>query len=156
MIHGSGRSPEGATHSSILAWRTPWTEEPGRLQSIGSQKVRHDGSDLAAAAGAIEGFPGGTSDKEPACKCRRYKRYRFDPWVGKIPWRRAWLSTPVFLPGEPLGQKNRQGGGGGCYSPRGWKEWDTTEQLTLSHFQDELLTNKYFIKKGDLVKKILP
>ena len=31
-----------ATHSSILAWRILWTEEPGRLQSIGSQRVRHD------------------------------------------------------------------------------------------------------------------
>ena len=31
-----------ATHSSILAWRNPWTEEPGRIQSIGSQRVRHD------------------------------------------------------------------------------------------------------------------
>ena len=31
-----------ATHSSILAWRIPWTEEPGGLQSIGSQRVRHD------------------------------------------------------------------------------------------------------------------
>ena len=31
-----------ATHSSILAWKTPWTEEPGRLQSMGSQRVRHD------------------------------------------------------------------------------------------------------------------
>ena len=31
-----------ATHSSILVWRIPWTEEPGRLQSMGSQKVRHD------------------------------------------------------------------------------------------------------------------
>ena len=31
-----------ATHSSILAWRMPWTEEPGRLQSMGSQRVRHD------------------------------------------------------------------------------------------------------------------
>ena len=31
-----------ATHSSIVAWRIPWTEEPGRLQSIGSQRVRHD------------------------------------------------------------------------------------------------------------------
>ena len=30
------------THSSILVWRIPWTEEPGRLQSIGSQRVRHD------------------------------------------------------------------------------------------------------------------
>ena len=33
---------EVATHSSIVAWRIPWTEEPGRLQSMGSQRVRHD------------------------------------------------------------------------------------------------------------------
>ena len=31
-----------STHSSVLAWRIPWTEEPGRLQSMGSQRVRHD------------------------------------------------------------------------------------------------------------------
>ena len=43
-IPGSGRSPEKemATHSSILAWRIPWTEEPGDLQSMGSQRVRHN------------------------------------------------------------------------------------------------------------------
>ena len=43
-IPGSGRSSggENATHSSILAWRIPWTEEPGRLQSIGSQRVGQD------------------------------------------------------------------------------------------------------------------
>ena len=42
-IPGSGRSPGGrmATHSSILAWRIPWTEEPGGLQSMGSQRVRY-------------------------------------------------------------------------------------------------------------------
>ena len=41
---GSGRSPEEgmATHSGILVWRIPWTEEPGGLQSIGSQRVRRD------------------------------------------------------------------------------------------------------------------
>ena len=33
---------EMATHSNILAWRIPWTEEPGRLQSMGSQRVGHD------------------------------------------------------------------------------------------------------------------
>ena len=38
---------EVATHSSILAWRMPWTEEPGGLQSMGSQRVKHDGSDSA-------------------------------------------------------------------------------------------------------------
>ena len=41
---------EMATHSSILAWRIPGTEEPGGLPSMGSHRVRHDWSDLAAAA----------------------------------------------------------------------------------------------------------
>ena len=46
------------------------------------------------------GIPGGASGKEPACQCRRHRRRRFDPWVGQIPWRRAWQPTPVFLPGD--------------------------------------------------------
>ena len=46
----------------------------------------------------------GTSGKEPTCQCRRCKRHGFDPWVGKIPWRRAWQSIPVFLPGESHGR----------------------------------------------------
>ena len=43
-IPGLGRCPEEGmeTHSSILAWRSPWTEEPAGLQSMGSQRVRHD------------------------------------------------------------------------------------------------------------------
>ena len=40
---------EMATHSSVLAWRMPWTEKPGRVQSMGSRRVGHDWSDLAAA-----------------------------------------------------------------------------------------------------------
>ena len=44
---------EMATHSSILAWRIPGTEEPGRLLSTGSHKVRYDWSDLAAASAAL-------------------------------------------------------------------------------------------------------
>ena len=59
------------------------------------------------------------SGKESACQC---KRYRFDPWVEKIPWRRKWQSTPAFLPGKPHGQRNLEG-----YSPRGLKEPDMTE-----------------------------
>ena len=48
-IPGSGRSPgEGtATHTNILAWEIPWTEEPGRLQSTGLPTVRYDCSNLA-------------------------------------------------------------------------------------------------------------
>ena len=36
------------------------------------------------------GFPGGASGKEPPSQCRRHKRHGFNPWVGKIPWRRTW------------------------------------------------------------------
>ena len=43
--------------------------------------------------------------KEATSQHRRHQRYRFNPWVGKIPWRRAWLPTPVFLPGESHGQR---------------------------------------------------
>ena len=48
----------------------------------------------------IYGFPGGTSGKEITCQCRRHKRLGFNPWVGKILWRRTWQPTLVFLPGE--------------------------------------------------------
>ena len=43
---------------------------------------------------------GGASGKEPACQCRRLRRRGFHPWEGQVPWRRAWQSTPVFLPAE--------------------------------------------------------
>ena len=71
------------------------------------------------------GFPGATSGKEPACQCRRYKRGIVNPWVGKIPWRRAWLPTPVFLPGKSHGWRSLAG-----YSPWGHTELDTTEWLS--------------------------
>ena len=57
----------------------------------------------------IRGFPDGTSAKEPACQSRRCKRRGFDPWVGKIPWRRAWQPTPVFLPWKSHGQRSLGG-----------------------------------------------
>ena len=66
-------------------------------------------------------FPGGTSGKEPTCQCRRHKRPEFDPWVGKIPWKREWQPTPVFLPGESHGL-----GSLAAYSPWGRNELDMT------------------------------
>ena len=47
-----------------------------------------------------QGFPGGSAGEEPICQCRRHKRYRFDCWVWKIPCRRKWQPTLVFLPGK--------------------------------------------------------
>ena len=41
------------------------------------------------------------SDKKPICQCRRHERHRFNTWVRKIPWRRAWQPTPLFLPENP-------------------------------------------------------
>ena len=54
-------------------------------------------------------------DKESTCQCRRC---RFDPWVGKIPWRRKWQTSPIFLPGESHGLRSLAG-----YSPHGHKSW---------------------------------
>ena len=47
--------------------------------------------------------------KEPPCQSRRHNRHAFEPWVKKIPWRRKWQPTPVFLPGESQGWGNLLG-----------------------------------------------
>ena len=73
------------------------------------------------------GFPGGARGRYG----RSHKRREFDPWVEKILWRRAWQPTPVFLPGESLGQRDLA-----SYSPLCHKELDATEvhtHLTCTH-----------------------
>ena len=77
---------------------------------------------LLTSAAQVLRFPGGTSGKEPDCLCSRQKRQGFSPWVRKIPWRRAWQTTPGFLPGESHGQWSLVG-----YSPWGHRESDMTE-----------------------------
>ena len=57
---------------------------------------------------------------------------RFDPWVGKMPWKREWLPTPVFLPGRPQGQRSLMG-----LSPWGHKESDMT--VVMQHASVQLL-----------------
>ena len=65
------------------------------------------------------------SSQESACQCRRQE---FNPWVGKIPWRRKWQPNPVLLPGKFHGWRRLvDSGSWGC------KESDTTEHLHL-HF----------------------
>ena len=59
----------------------------------------------------------------------QYGRPRFDPWVGKLPGRRAWQPMPVFLPGKSCGQRSPMG-----YSPWGRKEWDATEHTHTHSF----------------------
>ena len=77
-------------------------------------------------------FPGGSVVKNLPVNARRCRRCGFDPWVGKIPWRRPWQPIPVFFPGESHGQKSLVD-----YSPWGCKELDMTEHAciynTISH-----------------------
>ena len=47
------------------------------------------------------GLPRGVSGKEPACQCRRHNRHGFDPWVGRIPWRRKWHPLQYSFLGNP-------------------------------------------------------
>ena len=92
-------------------WRTG---RPGVLRFTGSQRVGHDwATDLiwSLMVLIVKNYP-----------CRRHKTWRFDPWVNKIPWRRAWQPTPVSLPGESHGQGSLMG-----YTPWGHTESDTTE-----------------------------
>ena len=88
----------------------------------GSPAEAHPSSDTARDGGKRASQ--WVISKESACQCRRRG---FNPWVGKIPWRRAWQPTPVFLPGKSRGQRSLAG-----YSPRGRKrirhDW-ATEQL---------------------------
>ena len=64
------------------------------------------------------------SGKEFPCQCRRCRRWRLDPWIGKIPWSSKWQATPVFLLRKFHGKRSRLG----C-SPWGHKESDMTECL---------------------------
>ena len=69
----------------------------------------------------------GTVGKESTCQCRRHRRCNFDPWVGKMPWRRKWQPTSVFLLGKSHGQRSLVG-----YSPRSHRE-SITAECTHTH-----------------------
>ena len=124
LIPGSGRLPGGghATPSIILAWR------------IGAKHWWVSGRILACHVGGPGLIPSqcksttiwasqvGLVVKNSPAIAGGIKRQKFDPWVGKIPWRRKWKPTPVFLLGEFHGQRSLAG-----YSSWGHKESDTTE-----------------------------
>ena len=110
--------------------------QPGMLQSMWSQRIQLSDWMMAARREGLQvgepgcfslcygwcwGFPGGSDGV-----CLQCGRPGFDPWVGKIPWRRKWQPTPVLLPRKFLGWRSLVG----C-SPWGRKESVTTERLHL-------------------------
>ena len=83
------------------------------------------------------------SSKEFACQCRRPKRFRFDPWVGKSPWRGEWRPTPVFLPGIILWTEKP----GGLQLRRAGHDWTSERSImpgtvpeALNEAQQKLLS----------------
>ena len=72
------------------------------------------------------GFPGGSDGKESSCQ---HRRLGFNPWLRKIPWRRKWQPTPVFLPGKFHGQRSLSG-----YSPWGHKSQTWLRRLNNHNF----------------------
>ena len=76
----------------------------------------------------LSGLPRWLSGKESPCQCRRHERHGCNPWVEKIPWRRKWQATPVFLPGQFHGQRSQAG-----HCPWGCKKSDMTDTQTHTH-----------------------
>jgi len=86
------------------------------------------------------GLPWRLSGKDSTCQCRRH---RFDPWSGKIPWRRKWQPIPIFLSVEPHGQRNLVGYSPSCVTKsqiwlsdwktfaKNWSEYIVTNQQSL-------------------------
>ena len=113
-----------------MGWLVPWMSPASFLDHSSAYEQSGYG-------GSVEGstwpqqhgfpftmeFPGGSDSKSVCLQCGRPG---FDPWVGKICWRRKWQSTPVLLPGKSHGQRSLVG-----YSPWSRKESDTTERLHL-------------------------
>ena len=121
-----------------MHWRRKWQPTPvfspgepqGRGSLVGCRLWGHTESDTTEATKQQHdtlGFPGGLVVKNPP-QCRSHRRYRFDSWVGKIPWWRAWQPTLVFLPRLSHGQSSLVG-----YSPSDYKESDTTEATEHAH-----------------------
>ena len=77
--------------------------------------------------------------KNLPAKCRRHKRYGFNPWVRKIPWRRKWLPTTVILPGESHGQRSLVG-----YSPWGCKKCSYARCISINNCYVFLMTRPLY------------
>ena len=108
-----------ATHSSVLAWRIPGTGEPGGLLSMGSHRVGHDWSNLAAAAAYWEIFPGGSDGKESSLGWEDSLEKGMETHPSILAWRFPWTEEPGGLQSTGL--------------QRIWHDW-ATNTFPLSHW----------------------
>ena len=100
-----------AGHGS--SWNLSWVArkvEIGECTLVSGVRIFRGSGHFTSSGGFLDGRQRRTFWKEQSIK--RHKKHEFDSWIQKIPWRRAWQSTPVFLPGESHGQRSLAG-----YSP---------------------------------------
>ena len=97
--------PLSCTTPGAHLWFHPYLGVRGTLRPIGKREQRQWLIGAHLLTWGVGCFPGGASGKASTCQCRRCKRHRFDPWVGKIPWSRESHTILVFLPQtEELGE----------------------------------------------------
>ena len=92
-------------------------------------------------------FPGGASDKEPACQYRRRKRHVFHLWVGNVLWRRIWQPTSVFLFGESHGQRSLA-----SYSSWGQSQTRLKRLSPYTHIANEICTECFSLNNKQLTR----
>ena len=89
------------------------------------------------------GFAGSSVVKNQSAVQETCRRLEFNPWVGKIPWKKKWQPTPVTLPGKSHGQRSLAG-----YSPWACKESDTTEHATPRTIRGWIFSPDVTIRKS--------
>ena len=109
LLQHHSSKPSILQHSAFLVVQFSHPHMIGKNHSFDSMTFVSKVMSLLFNMLSFGAFPGGASGKEPACQCRRHKRCGFNPWVGKIHWRRKWQPTPAFLPGESHGQRSLTG-----------------------------------------------
>ena len=115
----SCKKPTGGPLGTVLHLSEPWVLD----LVLGMRKATWQ--DLLYSRYLINGVAALLASRGPSHKEATYQcSSRLNPWVGKIPWRRAWQPIPVFLPGESHGQRSLTG-----YSPCGCTELDRTEVI---------------------------
>ena len=111
---------------SLVALSPSFPSDPTAGERPGRRMLRRHLGRILSASTMLDvnsEIPGGPAIKNPLAR-QEMQRRGFDLWVGKIPWRRKWQPSPVFLLGELHGQRSLGG-----YSSWGHKELDTTESL---------------------------
>ena len=98
---------DGITDSMDMSlnklWKMVKNREAWHAAACGVTKSQADTTEWLDNKSSIWGCRGGAGGKEPTWQCKRWMRYGSDPWFGKIPGRRSWQPTPVFLPGASHG-----------------------------------------------------